>query len=84
MLHVDRNSTVGGLAATATRECPDAAGARLRNNSIFKRKNVPADGSKLPTGTSGDFGTSPIFFAALGQANNSPYLLKWGLNRKAQ
>jgi hypothetical protein len=45
---------------------------------------VPADGNSAATEGNGDFGTSPIFWAALGQATACLYLGKWGAGRKAQ
>ena len=45
---------------------------------------MPADGNSAATEGNGDFGTSPIFWAALGQATACLYLGKWGAGRKAQ
>jgi hypothetical protein len=45
---------------------------------------VPADGNSAATEGNGDFGTSPIFWAALGQATAFLYLGQWGAGRKAQ
>ena len=45
---------------------------------------MPADGNSAATEGNRDFGTSPIFWAALGQATARLYLGKWGAGRKAQ
>jgi hypothetical protein len=45
---------------------------------------VPADGKSAATEDNGDFGTSPIFWAALRQATACLHLNKWGAGRKAQ
>jgi hypothetical protein len=45
---------------------------------------VPADGISAATEGNGDFGTLPIFWAALGQATACLRLGNWGAGRKAQ
>jgi hypothetical protein len=63
-----------------------ADGNRYTNpRSIFFRSSfVPADGTGAASYDSGDFGTSPFFWAALGQAAARQYLHMCGTESKAQ
>jgi hypothetical protein len=45
---------------------------------------VPADGTSAAIVRNGDFGTSPLFWAALGQAAASEYLLRGVSDIEAQ
>ena len=68
----------GSLAASSARARTEAAadGTRPERSTIL---SLPADGISAAIVRNGDFGTSPLFWAALGQAAASRYLITWGV-----
>jgi hypothetical protein len=51
---------------------------------IFQIKTVPADGTMLLSGGSGDFGTSPFLGSSQSRQSTRQYLRIWGAGTKAQ